>query len=988
MEQDLWRRAEQVFHAALDRAPHGRPAFLAEACGQDPDLRRLVDTLLSHDARAGSFLEEPVIGHLASAAAPKGTLVGHRHGSYRFVSLLGAGGMGEVYRARDEKLGRDVAIKTLPPAFAGDPVRLARLRREARALAALNHPNISAIYGLEESGGVNYLVLELVEGVTPKGPLPLASVLALASQLVDALQAAHDRGIVHRDLKPANLKVTPEGRLKVLDFGLATGILSAVEVLSSASESSMTRGGTVAGSIQGTPGYMSPEQARGEKVDQRTDVWAFGCLVYEWLAGSRAFETLGSLDVSPSVLEREPDWHALPTGTPAAIENLLRQCLQVDPARRLPHIRDAYSILREARLELQREDRDGRIDIAQPGPSMDLKARRRRRIRLGIAAGLIALAALSAAALALNRFRQPSSTVHQYALAMPGTTSLGFSVSSSLAVAADGSGVVYLGRNGEKSQLYWHNLRSPGSWPLEGTEGVEGSSTPFLSPDASWLGFFRDGKILKISLRASRLASRASATRVASAHMLRGAAWTSDGAIIFGTFRGGLWEISADGHGNPRRLTEPDVSNGEADHRWPTLLPGERDVLFTIQDLSGRADRAVLAVVSRDTGEFRKIRRGAYGRYLPSGHLVFGEAGTLMAAPFDLRAHRLTGSAVPVVKDVSFGETTSAFAYDVTQDGTLVYVSETAAAQYGDELVWVSREGEVRIAVPGRRAYDAVNFALAADGTRAATSIKGRPYTRIWLWNLRDGRGVPVVVEADCASSAWSPGGDRLAFSSNRDGAFNLYSITADVRGPARRLGESTMMQRPRSWSPDGRYLAFEVQTPATPLEIHILDLANGRSWRWGPGGTGRSEPVFSPDGRWIAYQSRESGRWEVWLRPLAGGEPKYRVSGSAGGLAPAWVRGEIYYIERPNDTRIMSRRVESTTPLRLAPSARVAFALPFALGNTNPYLSLAYAVAPDGRRVLVVRPNQQVPGAINSLNVIAKWSEQVRQKFSAAYTR
>ena len=347
MKQERWRRAEDLFHAALERSPEARRAFLDEACGEDAELRRQVEMLVSKDEHAGSLLERPVLTDVAAALGARGSLVGRQYGPYRILSLLGAGGMGEVYRAHDSKLGRDVAIKTLPPEFAHDPERLARFRREARTLASLNHPNIAAIYGLEESAEVDYLVLELVEGDTLHAPLPLATALDRACQVAEALEAAHEHGIIHRDLKPANLKVTPQGRVKVLDFGLAKAIWGAEGKPDLSQTATVTGAGSVAGHIVGTPGYMSPEQARGAVVDQRTDIWAFGCLLYELLAGKRAFRSETVSDTIAAVLEHEPDWQALPAKTPAKVRDLLRKCLQKDANRRLNNMADARATLEE-----------------------------------------------------------------------------------------------------------------------------------------------------------------------------------------------------------------------------------------------------------------------------------------------------------------------------------------------------------------------------------------------------------------------------------------------------------------------------------------------------------------------------------------------------------------------------------------------------------------------------------------------------------------
>ncbi len=369
MKQELWRRAETLFHAALERPPEARRAFLEEACGDDAELRRAVERLVSRDEQAGSFLERPVLADLAATVAERASWVGRQRGAYRILSFLGAGGMGEVYRAHDSKLDRDVASKALPPEFARDPARLARFRREARTLAALNHPGIAAIYGLEESEEGDSLVLELVEGDTLRGPLPLATALDVACQVADALQAAHEHGIVHRDLKPANIKLTAQGTVKVLDFGLAKAIWGTEATTEVAQAAAATGPATVTGHVLGTPGYMSPEQARGAQVDQRTDIWAFGCLLYELIAGKRAFESRTVSDAVAGVLEREPDWQALPADTPAKVRELLRQCLHKDANCRLNNIADARAALEQARHRHARR--------AAPRPAIAAAPRRR-----------------------------------------------------------------------------------------------------------------------------------------------------------------------------------------------------------------------------------------------------------------------------------------------------------------------------------------------------------------------------------------------------------------------------------------------------------------------------------------------------------------------------------------------------------------------------------------------------------------------------------
>jgi serine/threonine-protein kinase len=937
VEQDSWRRAGEIFHAALERPQAARAAFLDAACAGDAGLRRQVEVLLRQDAQAGSFLEHPVVAGPAAVPAVRGSLGGRQLGSYHLISLLGAGGMGEVYRAHDDKLGRDVAVKVLPPEFASDPGRVARLRREARALAALNHPNIATIHGLEETADHHCLVLELVEGDTPKGPLPLAAALDVAGQVAEALQAAHGHGIVHRDLKPANLKVTPEGRVKVLDFGLAKAL----------GESD----GTLPGDVVGTPGYMSPEQARGAEVDQRTDIWAFGCLLFELLTGRRAFAGSSPPGATVAAAHGEPDWEALPARTPARVRGLLRQCLERDASRRLQRISEALSAIREARTG------------------------RRMMWPMAAAAVLIVIASVAVATV-VGGLRRPSPAPSHFALTMPGPTVLGVSPSSKLAVSADGLGVVYLGRSGERSQLYWHDLHGQDGWPLAGTEGGD---TPLLSPDGQWLVFFREDALLKLPLRGGRVAGGAiEVTRAASFRGRRGAAWSGDGTIVYGALDDGLWQVASAG-GQARQLTRADRAKHEGDHRWPSFLPGGREVLFTVSDLSGWPERGAIAVLSLDTGRVARVLNGyAFARYLRGGHLVAGRNGSLHAVAFDPKTMKPSGSALPVLADV-VDASTGYYCFDVAGDGTGVYASASHDLS-GNTMVWVSRSGDVEPAVPDRRAYQPVNFALSPDGDRVAATVDddaGR--ANIWILDVRDRRSRQLRLDADCHAPTWSPRGDRLAFASTLEGPPNLYVMPAAGGTAPVRLGlPSSLLQRPASWSPDGRFLAYEVQTRERLLETRILPLDGGRQpWRWEPEGTDVCGPAFSPDGRALAYQARESGTWRVWARPFPGPGPKLPVSGGDGGLTPAWEGDEIYYVERPGDTRIMSRRVESTAPLRLAPARRVAFALPFPLSNDPHFVFRPFAVEPGGRRVLVVQPEGRAP--LNALHVIGGWPEEVR---------
>jgi serine/threonine-protein kinase len=467
---------------------------------------------------------------------------------------------------------------------------------------------------------------------------------------------------------------------------------------------------------------------------------------------------------------------------------------------------------------------------------------------------------------------------------------------------------------------------------------------------------------------------------VAATDALRGASWASDGTIVYGTLDGGLARVAAGG-GQPQRLTEPDRSKSEGSHRWPTFLPGQRHVLFTVQHASLRNERGAIAVLSLQTGRWTTVfDGGVYGRYLPSGHLVFERNGTVLAVPFDVKTLKAAGSPVPVLNDVWYWSTSGNAGFDVSAGGTLVYANETSEPP-GNALVWVGREGQVEPIAPDRRAYQTNTAVLSPDGRRVAVTISGGRYDTIWVYDLRDRRWQELGVEADCYSPIWSPSGDRLAFNSNREGMLNLFVMTANGEGRPVRLAASSRVQIPYSWSRDGLFLAYLEQ--GNVMETYILPLDGGaKPWRWLPEGVMVTSPAFSPDGRWLAYQSLESGTWEVWVRPFPGPGAKHRVSGSDGGFAPAWSSdgGEIFYLERLGATRIMSRRVESTSPWRLA-EPHVAFALSFALADAGAFQPRAYAVEPGGRRVFVVQPDERAPKDITVLHVVTNWAEEVKAK-------
>jgi eukaryotic-like serine/threonine-protein kinase len=893
---------------------------------------------------------------------------GTRLGPYEILSAIGAGGMGEVYKARDTRLGRTVAIKVLPAGATADPERLRRFEQEARAVSTLNHPHICVLHDIGREAGVDYLVMEHLDGQTlahrlRKGPLPLTQVLELGAQIADALAAAHRAGIVHRDLKPANVMLTKSGA-KLLDFGLAKLKPQPAGVDTGLSALSTQAPATMSGAVMGTVPYMAPEQLEGKETDARTDLFAFGCVVYEMLTARRAFSGDSEASVVSAIMSGEPTpLSTLQPLTPPALDRLVRRCLAKDPDDRWQHAADVAEELR---------------GISQDAVATDgARAVRHRKWPPGIFAAVAVMAVLVIAALAwiITASVWPHSEgPARFALAMPAGTEL-ISDAYPVMAAANDSGVVYRGRDG-RARLYWHELRGLESWPLAGTEDAH---TPVLSPDSRWLAFFRSRKLFKLPMTAGRVVEGSYPVEVATfASNERGAAWGSDNTIIVGTANGGLWSVSLE-NGAVRQLTSPDRSQGELDHRWPSFLPGGQHVLFTIAHVSLRVERSRLAVLSLTDGRVTKILQGgSYARYLPSGHLVFAARGSLLAIPFDLKTLKATGSPLPVLADIHVRAESWTAAYDVTTDGALVYAPWKEEPP-SNALVWVTRDGALEPAVPDRQAYVDGWASLSPDGRRVAVGSAGSQYTNIWTYDIHDRRWQQIRADADCRWPVWSRSGDRLVFSSNRDGPWELYVVASDGEGPWTRLTRSGGLKFASSWSPDGRFVTY-------------ADQSNGRWVGFSVEVDGRSAPqslpgdalvaTFSPDGRWATYSSYTGG---VWARSFPEWGPKQPVSGSSGGFDPVWSADgrEIFYVEHLPDARIMSRQVESLAPLRLGPP-RVAFALPFAPGSGRYWQPRSFSLTPDGRRVLVIQADERAP-VLRTLFVVRNWSDEVEAKMAAA---
>jgi eukaryotic-like serine/threonine-protein kinase len=903
---------------------------------------------------------------------------GARLGPYEIVAAIGAGGMGEVYRATDANLKRAVAIKVLPPSVASDPDRLARFQREAEVLASLNHPNIAAIYGLEKSNGTSALVMELVEGEDlsqriARGPIALDEALPIAKQIAEALEAAHEQGVIHRDLKPANIKVRPDGTVKVLDFGLAklteprhaaaTGTGASASMSPTITSPAMMTG---VGLLLGTAAYMSPEQAKGREADKRSDIWAFGCVLYEMLTGKRPFDGEDVSDTLANVLKIDPDWSALPSEIPSAIRTLLQSCLTKDRRRRVADISTALFVLdKGASLAPQA----GAVSAA-PLPSRLLWW----RVAALTGVVLVVAAVTGAAVWFATRPAEPvPPRVSRLSLAASGAAALTINgADRDLAITPDGSRLVYVGNRG--TQLFVRALDA-----LEPVAVFTGTpSGPFVSLDGQWIGFVDGTTVLK----KVAVTGGPAVTLATLDNFSVGSAWGPDDTIIVATssLATGLQRVGAAG-GPPTVLTRPDHAQGEADHLWPEMLPGGRAVLFTIAPSTGGVDAAQVAVLDLQTGR-RKIlvRGGSHAHYVPSGsgsparaereggHLVYAAANTLRAVPFDLATLETRGTPVPVISDVvtkTFGAVDAA----VAGDGTLAYVlGRSASGATARTLVWVDRQGgEMPIPAPPR---PYVYPQLSPDGTRVAVNAQDQD-NDIWIWDLS--RTTLTRVTFDPAFDGypvWTPNGRWLVFGSARAEQLNLYMQAADGTGSVTRLTTSANGQNPTAITADGTRVVVSEQTPTRQRDLRLLTLAPT-----GPtAGQGRVEPVepprfeplletrfeerggiVSPDGQWLAYESNSSGRFEIYVRPFPHvGDGQWQVS-TAGGVQPLWARSgrELFYLAP--DGALLLVPVDPRGSAWNAGTATKLVAGHYFTGG-GVFTARQYDVSPDGQRFLMIK--------------------------------
>jgi WD40 repeat protein len=821
---------------------------------------------------------------------------GTRVGPYLIVSALGAGGMGEVYRATDTNLKRQVAIKVLPASVAVDADSLTRFQREAEVLAALNHPNIAHIHGLEKTDGTIALVMELVEGPTladriALGPVALADALPIAKQIAQALEAAHEQGIIHRDLKPANIKVRDDGTVKVLDFGLAKAMEPPGPARANPTISpTISMYATKVGVILGTAAYMSPEQAAGNAVDKRSDLWAFGVVLLEMLAGRQVFQGETASHVLASVLKDEPDWTTLPTNTPASIRRLLRRCLEKDRSQRLADAADA-------RLE---------IDEALTVPTADeLSAGALRAPRSAVS--LVIASALGSAllvALAMWGLMRPASNTP--APVMRFNEDLGPDAvaawRTTVILSPDGRRIIFPIRGADGTpKLATRLLDQARPTPLAGTEN---GADPFFSPDGQWFGFAAGGKLKKMPAQGGPVVT------VSDARLFRGGVWTEDGTIVASLdVTVGLSRIPAAG-GAPQPLTA--LVNGEATHRWPQMLPGGQAVLFTASQTTGYYDEANLEVVSMNTGQVTTVLKGGYfGRYT-SGYLTYLHQGVLWGVRFDPARLAVQGTPVPLLEDVGSDQNYGSGQFDVSQNGTIIYRSGKTSSEW--PIMWMEGTGQTHPLLSKPGSYYTPR--VSPDGRHLALAWETGTGWDIYAYDMqRDTMSRLTFNARGNRNPVWTPDGTHLVYTSDADKT--IWWIRADGAGEPRRLLESKNTVIPSFFSPDGRYLSYVDVTTDTRADIWILPLdpsdpehpmpGKPEIFLKTPSNEGLGGAAFSPDGRWIAYDSDESGRDEVYVRRFhsaVGG--KWQLSTSSGSY-PFWSRdGRALYYQTADDRMII----------------------------------------------------------------------------------
>ena len=916
---------------------------------------------------------------------------------YRLIEKIGEGGMGVVWKGLDTTLDREVAIKVLPDALATDPLRLERFEREAKLLASLNHARIAVLYGLHEAEGVRFLSMELIDGEDLadrlcRGPLPPEQALPVALQLTEGLEAAHGSGIIHRDLKPGNIKLTADGDVKILDFGLAKALLDPLPGgdTDSSRSPTMTAAATQAGVILGTAAYMSPEQSRGQEADRRTDVWAFGCVLYEMLTGKGVFHAKTASDCIARILERQPDWEALPPGTPRVVRRLLRKCLEKDARHRLHDIADA-------RIEIEDALAGGGTDEEAGTATIHPATGKGSRIVWAVAGLILGVATT---VLVVSRFLQPVTTpprsAGRFTVALPPESPVVPKPGTiSVALSPDGSRLVYVGLQpgaagprellggvaaaqgtSNATQLF---VRRLDEYEVRAIEGTRGATSPFFSPDGEWVGFFdtNDNRLKKIRLRGGVPVSLCEG-------VFRVGHWAEDGRIYFTSPQDGIQAVSENG-GTPETLSSPERERGEKTRRFPHVLPGGRALLFTLgsSTLSSYADASV-ALLDLESGEHRiLLEGGTFPSYVPTGHILYARSGSLEAVPFDLESMQISGAPFTVVDDVVTSDGWGEAQYTVSESGKLAYVPGGPEI-YRYDVYWLDREGHVEVVPLPPAEYFKVSF--SPEGRRLVLSSLGAN-ANIWVYEIERRTMTRLTTEGDNVNPLWMRNGNYVTYNAAWPGPLSLWRVAVDGSGSPELVHEFEQPGFTGSWSVGDEQLLFTSNRPGTGLDLWLL--TPGEEPKTEPlleTAFQETDPVLSADGQWLAYTSDTTGRTELYVQRFPAAGRKWQIS-VGGGEHALWSPDgrELYYWK---GSRLMAMSV--TTEPDFVPGKERELPQP------EFDVLLNWDIAPDGSRFVVVgraatesppttaprraTGSSRVEASVPEIHVVVDWFEELRR--------